>query len=409
MDDPNDRIRDLVESYGWPSELANDIISAGISHSELKYWQWESLPPQVVPIQLEWYQRFSVGDLRGRTATLADNDALADLFDRCHEELGEWEVFTERSPNAFAQFYLQRTAQLSLIDDGKRLIACVAWARRNVLVGGRRVSASYGEALRVDPDYRRQGFGDQVRRLPQAIGALPVEFRYDYTRTDNLAIANWKNKYEKYTEGDEWRGASLDIPVTVTEIPVGEFHGSERGIRKTRPEDLNACVRLINATHEGQDLFRPYSTEFLEDILDEGFWGEAPRWSPHESIYGWSDHYVLEIGGRILACAGLWDRGRNQRTRWRRAGHTRSVTVSDTSVLDYGYASGEEHAMEALLLHLMSITGKLGRDQLVVSMDQLPALAEVIAPYQGQEETRLLRYSHPSLKLNRPYTDLRFW
>jgi GNAT superfamily N-acetyltransferase len=409
MEDKEKRIRDLVRARRWPDELADEIVGTGISFSELRHWQWEALPAEVVPLQLEWYRRFRSGDLRGRIATLADNDAIADLFDRSHEELGEWMVFTERSPNAFAQFYLQRTSQLFLISDSERLIACVARARRNVEVGGRRISVNYSEAMRVDPEFRRHGYGDQVRRLPSPIGTLPVEFTYDYIRTENDAIANWTKKYHEYVEGDDWQGSGLDVPVTVTEIPAREAASDTKAIRNTRREDLDVCAALINATHRGQDLFRPYTAEYLEDVLDEGFWGEAAVRSSFESIYGWTDHFVLEHRGRIVACAGLWDRGRNQRARWQRKGESGTRTVTDTSVLDFGYVEGEEAAMETLLLYLLNRTHELERDQMVVPMDQLPALETVMENYRGNPETRKLRYAHPQIRVERPFTDLRFW
>ena len=48
---------------------------------------------------------------------------------------------------------------------------------------------------------------------------------------------------------------------------------------------------------------------------DEHFWGERPDF--YRGVYGWSDYRVLEENGRITACAGLWDRGRDVRERWR--------------------------------------------------------------------------------------------
>ena len=413
MQDNQQRIRQLVAERGWPDSVADQLIDAGVPHSAVNHWSWLSLTPDRIERQIQWFRRFTSGDLRGRSATLADNDALAELFDRSPEQVGDWLVFTERSPNAFAQFGLQRNVQLSVIADGSRLIASVGWAQRNVLVAGKPTSVSYGQALRVDPDYQRQGLGDQVRRLPWVIdGSVPTQFQYDFMRTENAAVANWWKHFEPdpelYPPSESPTRQDDPATVTVTEIPAA-VHPRPEHIRNTRPADVDRCAELINATHAGQDLFRPYSREFLEDILNEGFWGELPSWAIQQSVYGWPDHYVCESGGRIVACAGLWDRGANLRSRWQKQGESQSRTVSETSVLDFGYSPGEEGAMAALLTFLLDRTATLGRDHLAIALDQLPALAEVLADHEGTADRRTLRCEAPGVTLQRVFTDLRYW
>ena len=82
-----------------------------------------------------------------------------------------------------------------------------------------------------------------------------------------------------------------------------------------RPDDLPRCVELINRTHAGLDLFRPYTVEFLESHLDDPAWGPKPSfWSP---VFGWDDYAVVEDGDR-----------RRRGVRWAlgpRAGHPRGV------------------------------------------------------------------------------------
>ena len=95
---------------------------------------------------------------------------------------------------------------------------------------------------------------------------------------------------------------------------------------------MERCVELINRTHAGRDLFRPYTAEFLADRLDEGFWGaRPPGWVP---VYRWEDMRVIERGGEIVACAGLWDRGRDLRERWRHRETGDERTISTAALLD---------------------------------------------------------------------------
>ena len=52
-----------------------------------------------------------------------------------------------------------------------------------------------------------------------------------------------------------------------------------------------------------------------------------------EPIYGYEAYYLLEDEGEIVACAGLWDRGRDLRERWRHreSGNERVVAVTAPS------------------------------------------------------------------------------
>ena len=196
------------------------------------------------------------------------------------------------------------------------------------------------------------------------------------------------------------------IPIQVWQIPATPSD-PDVSVRPTRPDDLPACVELINRTHAGQDLFRPYSVEFLETVLNEGFWGERPEW--WQSIYAWPDHFVLEENGRIVACAGLWDRGANLRERWlhRESGEER--TQSEGTLLDWGFEAGAEAAMERLIAQLGSLSCERGRDSLCVPIDYQDALAARLQSREPVPEERWLRWSMEDLRCERPHTDLRYW
>ena len=378
--------------------------------ASLEHWSWASLPPAGVEKQIDWHERLTFGPLRGRDATIADNEAFSELWANAPEVIDDWEITTERAPDAFAQFRLQQNVQISLIADGPRLVACVAWSRRNVLVQGQRLSVTYGQALRVHREYRRQGFGDQVRRLPWGVAVTrPNATQYDLMRSQNFAVVNWWKKYDPdfFAETPQQEGEVPGVPVSVAQLPARALAADDPAIREARPADLARCAELHNRTHEGLDLFRPYTAEFLEDVLDEGFWGERPPW--HTPVYAWGDYFVLEEGGRIRACAGLWDRGRDVRDRWRRVGHEEERVISDAAVLDLGYEAGAEQAMERLLGFLRARTHALGRDNLLVPLDPLPELAARLERWGPVPETRYLRWGLPDPVVERPHTDLRYW
>ncbi len=409
--EPPAELRAALRARGVPDALIERALAAGIAVGSLWGWSnWRKLDPEDVERQITWHQRFSIGDLRGREVTEADNAAFCDLWENSPEEIGALEITVLRGPDAFAQFRLQRNVHLQVIADGNVIVASVGWSRRNVEIAGQRVSVRYGQALRVHKDYRRQGLGDAVRMISGAMNAVaPSVGQYDIMRSGNFAVVGWWKKYvPDFFEGTPQRENEVPgIPVGVAQIAAVDSAAGSSNVRPGRREDLAQCVALLNRTHGGLDLFRPYTEEFLEDQLDEGYWGERAPWFP--TVYGWCDFHVLEVAGRIRACAGLWDRGRDLRERIRdkQSGETR--VLSSTALLDWGYAEGAEDAMVELLGELAARTHALGRDFLSVPLDHAPVLAKRLESLEPAVETRYLRWGNASPAITRPYTDLRWW
>ena len=414
----SETLRRLAEQNKWPDDLTRRIAALSVPDSSLNTWTWYGLNPEQAAAQLAWHERLTIGDLRGRTAAFTDNDAFCALWADSPEEIGEWEITVERGPDAFAQFKLQENVFLPVLALGNELVACCGFSRRNVLIAGRRVSVRYGQALRVRRAYRRKGYGDQVRRLASSPAMSRPEIgQYDIMRAQNFAVVNWWKKFvPDFFENTPQRGGSVPgIPITVAQFPAQPSSGDGAGIRPARRDDLPACAALINRTHPGMDLFRPYSAEWLEQVLDEGFWNDRPQPGPNpamdwwQPVYSWRDYFVLEEGGRIRACAGLWDRGRDMRERWRRSGGTDERVIGIACVLDFGYAEGADESMARLLHHLIGRTHLLGRDYLAVPIEHLPRLAALMDGHHPELDTRALRWNLKELPITRPYTDLRYW
>ncbi len=408
----------IAQDRGWPPELAYRMAELGVTPSILGSWAWFGLSPEKARAQLDWHERLTLGDLRGRDADFTDNDAFAALWADSPEEIGEWEVTVERGPDAFAQFKLQENVHLPVLARGSELVACCGFSRRNVLIQGRRFAVVYGQALRVRRAYRRMGYGDQVRRLggPPASGR-PSIGQYDLMRTQNFAVVNWWKRFvpSSYDNVPEGEGRVPGLTVAISQFPAQPVAENDARIRLARREDLSACAELINRTHAGMDLFRPYSVEWLENVLDEGSWSasQQPTGNPGldwwNSVYGWRNYYVLEDKGRITACGGLWDRGRDMREKWRRRGYDEARTVAIAAVLDFGFAEGAHDAMAAILGRFIGRAHELGRDYLAVPIDHLPALGERMAAMRPEPDTRALRWTLKEPAIVRPYTDLRYW
>jgi hypothetical protein len=138
--------------------------------------------------------------------------------------------------------------------------------------------------------------------------------------------------------------------------------------RPARPEDGSAIVALLNATHEREELFVPYTVERL-----------AARLGREPALYGWQH---LRLGAS--AVVGIWPAGMRL---LRESGAAREESVR-ALVLDFGFAPGAEAELVALLraacatltaqgcthLSLFSSPGSPGRDALT-------ALAVRVEPY----------------------------
>src|SRR5262249_48024911 len=212
--------------------------------ASLNSWNWVGLSAEQAEGQLKWHERLTVGDLRGRQADYSDNQAFSELWADSPEEIGEWEITVERSPDAFAQFKLQENVQLPVLALGRELIACCGFSRRNVLIAGRRVSVVYGQALRVRRSARRQGYGDQVRRIADpASTTRPAIGQYDIMRTQNFAVVSWWKKFipDTFENVPTREGSVPGIPVSVAQFPARPSSAIESTVRNARREDLRAC------------------------------------------------------------------------------------------------------------------------------------------------------------------------
>ncbi|MGH9195876.1 MAG: hypothetical protein ACRD1T_09065, partial [Acidimicrobiia bacterium] len=181
--------------------------------------------------------------------------------------------------------------------------------------------------------------------------------------------------------------------------------------------DLSACVELINRTHDGLDLFTPYTEKKLKIRLNENLWGRKPVWWTH--VYGWQDFYVLEKDGRVVTCAGLWDRGAQVRERWRFKSTGDERVIDGACLIDFGFAEGHEEDMARLIEYLIGETVKLGRRYFVAPLQYQPETAALLEKHSPVPERRGLQWSTWDSEISatgtadppitRPYTDLGYW
>ena len=391
-----EELREAWRRRGWPEGLLERAYELRVRRSHIKRWvAGERWNIEKLHQALDRRARLLAGAMAVREATPEDSEALAGLYAHSPEEVGEWEVTVERGPYPFAQFQLQEHAKIQVMEDQGVLLAAMAHANRPSIVGGRPVTVHISSAWRVREECRGEGYGPLVQRAvkPPVTGSGVGSYYY-----------------RRQAGGQRKRRMSA----TVQCFGGRSFAGDAGGIRLAGPADIRCCIELINRTHHGLDLFRPYSEEYLQGKLDELCRGPEPGARP--AVYGMQDYYLLEEGGRIVACAGLWDKARHVREAWRHKLSGERRVVESTALLDFGHAEGRDDAMARLIGYLIGVTDGLGRDQLMAPLEFLPSLAGQLASYQPVTEKRAFYWQPDKVlkdlglrMLARPYTDLAYW
>lgn len=412
-------LRQAAHKKGWPDALLERALELRCSRGQITWWLTHDQPTlEQIQEHLNHRKALMLGTMRARQATWNDDEALADLYANSPEEIGDWEVTVHRSPNPFAQFRLQEHVSISVLEDRGIVLAATADSARNTLVGGKKTSAHIASAWRVRKEFRGQGLSRMLRMAEgPAVGWFGV-MNYYYIRSGNFAALEWvKSFIPESINAPKREGDIPGISVTVHHFsPEGQAASLDPAIQLAKPSSVRRCLALINRSHRGADLFRPYSTDYLEQRLDDPFWGEKPEfWEP---VYGWPDYYVLEEKGQVMACGGLWDKGKNVRETWRHKATGESKTLASTALMDFGYAAGREDAMARLISYFVALTRELGRDYLVAAIEHLPELEKQLEVFQPTTETRALHWQRYERDLDRwvmdaglkrPYTDLAYW
>jgi hypothetical protein len=404
-----------AKEAGWPDGLIDRIVALRWPAWRVELYLGFRGFPTVAMIEAEVADRERLDrGLQVHEATWEDDERLSDLFSNASERIGDWDVTVERGPNPFAQQRLQEHACVKIVTDRGVAVASSAQAGRSSCVGGERLSVAWLGGWRVRNGFRRLGYANVLMTTPGPAMSVFGMLSYWYVRTGNTnALGFIAHSVERADDGGDDRPIDK-LTATVHHLAANPAAVADERAAPVEPADLERCVALINATHAGLDLFRPYDVGFLERRLDDLYWGPKPSF--FAPVYGWDDMVVLREGGDVVACAGLWDRGRDVRERWRHRHTAEERLVDSTCVMDLGFAPGRADAMAALLGHLLARTTALGRATMIVALEHLPDVAEQLAWADPRPEERVLETmgftdgeTRVEATINRPYTDLAYW
>ncbi len=398
----------------WPEVLLQRAADMRVPRADVQMWLDN---PQFDASRVSWLldvlAKTFDGPLRVREATWRDGEAVAELYANAPEGVGDWRLDVMRGPNPYAAFRLQEHPNLQLVECRGVVLGAAAHATRNSFVGGQRLSVHLISAWRVREGFRGYGLANVLQMSAGPASAWFGVLTYWYERIGNTS-QGWLDKVKERDEDE----LTASVHVIAADAPVAALGlGGDDGsvVRPVRPDDLPRCVELINRTHAGLDLFRPYTAEFLESHLDDPSWGPKPSfWSP---VFGWADYAVVEDAtGTVVACGGLWDRGRDIREVWSNEQTGEQRRIEATAILDWGYAPGRADAMGALLQSFLERTALLGRTHLLAPFEHTLDLAELVTPLGPELEVRRVRSMtfqddqvQIDAELTRPYTDLAYW
>ena len=97
------------------------------------------------------------------------------------------------------------------------------------------------------------------------------------------------------------------------------------------------------------------------------------------------------------------------RDRWRHKESGDERVVDNTALMDFGFEPGREDAMASLIGYLIGETDRLGRDYLLAPLEQLPAIVTHLEHFDGDKETRALRWGMSDPIITRAYLDMAYW
>ena len=256
-----------------------------------------------------------------REAKPADAAALADIELRSPIVMGDTTLTFDRRRDYFAASRLMEDVTIVLAEvDGR--VASVEWAARHpARIGGVDYRMAIFIHLRVLPEHQGKGlWGRMVEKLSETYPRTErVDCGYAYGARTNTAIQHGFRDVAKWTRG----------PIRVR-LPAGEQSGSRYG-RPARPEDAALIVEILNASHERDEMYVPYTVDTLRARLER-----AP------DLYSW-EHFWIGDG----AVVGVWPSGKCVRVVTERGGQRAETTPG--LVLDYGLLEGADEDLARLL------------------------------------------------------------
>ena len=294
----------------------------------------EAAPPH--RIDTFRFERIHDFKLEVREATPADALICADIERRCPIVMGDTKVWFDRGADyfAFSRLLEDCTVGLASVDGVPAAISC--GAERVVRVGGALKKLVTVSHLRVLPEHQPKGLWGAANSVLNKYWDH-VDGSQAYIAVDNLGM-----QHGFQGTPDKW-----DQIVQRVELDCAALAGPKAG-RAATPADAAEIASRLNAFHDAEELFVPYSAASL-----------AARVTRAPDLYGWDNVWLTD--GAVV---GVWPAGQALRNVTETGG---SQTVSMPGVvMDYAFTPGAEAELEALLRAWCGALAPTGLDTLVI-------------------------------------------
>jgi len=283
-------------------------------------------------------------DVVSREATPADAAVLADLERRCPIVLSDGVTMTtDRGDDYFAFTRLMDDFLVALgFVDGNPAGVNVA-ARHTVRVGGRNYRMDAYAHLRILPEHQKKGLWGAINRVfDEKFPEGSSDGSTAYTSVDNSAMLRG------FAGAPRW---SIHIRA---QLLTAQLAGPLVG-RPATPRDASRIVEILNATHERDEMYLPYTVE--------SFTARAGR-SPQD--YSWDRVRMTD-----RAVLGVWPAG--DTVRFIIESKDSRVESRRGLALDWGFLPGAEDEFEALLRAQCGWLANRGLDRLSIFTSEASA------------------------------------
>jgi hypothetical protein len=280
----------------------------------------EAAPPHRIE-ELDW-QRLFDGDVTVREATQADARALAEIERRCPVVLGESSIAFDRGDDyfAFARLMADVTVAIGFVGGEPAAINC--GAAHSVRIAGQERRVMTAIHTRVRPEHQGKGLWGALSRVlseKYKPGADVLTGR-GFVSVDNAAMQHGFAQVP-----NKWSARALRV-----QLDCAALAGPPAG-RPATPADADRIVEVLNRCHADEEMYLPYTVGSLAERL-----ARAP------AQYSWGRVWLGE--GAVV---GVWPAGESIRLVMR--SHGREWESRRGLVLDYGFISGSDGELEALL------------------------------------------------------------
>jgi len=293
-------------------------------------------------------------DVTTRPARDDEGLLLQELERQAPIVMGEASVVYDRGADYFAGERLMGSAQVHVLERDGQPIGVVGNVIHDLRVGGQTFRASYGHRIRIARSAQGSGALGGMS-WSSFLADAASDGAYGLIAAANQAMLRVIPAQLKASVEPE----RVIIPVLAQAMAFG---------RTATEADRGRIIELLNATHEGEECFVPYTSERLQQRLTR-----AP------DVYSWSDVRMTE-----RAVVGVWPSAF-------RVHRTEGDDTQDrvrALVLDYGFEVGAEDEFASLLRAVAGEMGAAGSDELAVftsagapGREVVVAMAERVEPF----------------------------